>query len=99
MAYHLSNGEYDGFQPSDGPSLVPWRYSPFSLWATEVLMDHQASDAPSRQPSLVPWRYSPFSLWAAEVLTDHQASDAPPRQPSPRPKVQVVLVKKGRRAD
>ncbi|MCD9558755.1 hypothetical protein HAX54_016337 [Datura stramonium] len=52
MARHTSNGESDGRQPSDRPSLVPSRSSPFSLWATEVTMECQVNDGPSRYPPL-----------------------------------------------
>ncbi|MCE3051359.1 hypothetical protein HAX54_049599, partial [Datura stramonium] len=50
MALHTFKGGCDGRQPGDGPSLVPSRSSPFSLWVTEVPMDHQDCDGPSPVP-------------------------------------------------
>ncbi|MCD9639149.1 hypothetical protein HAX54_023505, partial [Datura stramonium] len=51
---HTSDGGFDGHQPGDGPLLISSRSSPFSIWATEVTMDRQASDIPSTQLSLRP---------------------------------------------
>ncbi|MCD7456765.1 hypothetical protein HAX54_033003 [Datura stramonium] len=51
---HSSNGGLDIYHQDDGPSLAPSRSNPFSLWETEVPMDHQVSDGPSRRPSLRP---------------------------------------------
>ncbi|MCD9560401.1 hypothetical protein HAX54_019074, partial [Datura stramonium] len=44
---HTYDDGPDGRQPGNGPSLVPSRSSPFSLWAIEVSKDRQASDSPS----------------------------------------------------
>ncbi|MCE3050782.1 hypothetical protein HAX54_048141, partial [Datura stramonium] len=40
---HTFDGGSNGRQPDDGPSLGPSRSSPFSSWATEVLMNRQMS--------------------------------------------------------